>query len=258
MKGHSYGNIPCKKCGKTHEHPRGALGKTLNFRNPEERNWKIGQGNKGKVFSTEHKEKLSLARKGTKLTEEERRKIKESVSATFGKYSEMEKSQKFGNFGDKNPMKRLDIRLKHCRQNPKKGHWGHTNPAKRLSVKKKLSLIARNRFKNESWLLKHIIVMRDSGFGFSSESRKHIALKEKAKLILMQHGFTTSLEYPVLVRKKWYIVDVVGLKNCSIAVECGKCEDKKLKDLESVFDEVWHIPYDANIDTTMPEVIKVD
>jgi len=62
MKGHNYGL--CRKCEATHEHPRGTLGKKLNWQNPEERVHKISIALKGRFKTTEHCKHLSEARRG--------------------------------------------------------------------------------------------------------------------------------------------------------------------------------------------------
>jgi len=70
----------------------------------------------------------------------------------------------------------------------------------------------------------------------------HEELKFKAKAQLEAMGFSTIKEdYPVFIEKKGksYVVDVVGLGDRSIAMECGECDVSKIWDLREVFDEVW-------------------
>jgi len=52
MKGHNYGDVPCRKCGKIHQNPRGMLGKK-----------RIG-GMTGKHHSETTKENMSKNRSG--------------------------------------------------------------------------------------------------------------------------------------------------------------------------------------------------
>ncbi|MCW4021152.1 MAG: hypothetical protein NWF14_08000 [Candidatus Bathyarchaeota archaeon] len=67
-------------------------------------------------------------------------------------------------------------------------------------------------------------------------------LIEKAKDILREKGFQEDQIHEEFGFKN-YRIDVVGWsRNKKIAVECGYCSQWKLKDLQTFFDEVIHLP----------------
>jgi len=81
-----------------------------------------------------------------------------------------------------------------------------------------------------------------------TESKKHLLLKELAKIILSKEfkKYEIKTEYKITTfNKKQYIVDVVGINNKkSVAIECGNLSTgSKLKDLSDYFDNIIHLPY---------------
>lgn len=245
MKGHNYGSILCRKCGEMHIHPRGMLSKKFTCRNPEERSRKISKKLTGKLKSVKHKLKIAASQTGKKHSAKSKEKIRVSVTNTFKNMTQKERSEKLGHHGEKNPSKRPEVRVKLRGKNPKKAQFGDSNPAKRLSVRLKISAAMKKRFKDEEWLKKHIITFRNNGFGYSSESIRHLNLKTRVKKALERCGYFCLLEHSVYA-KKWYIVDVVAFKEeSSIAVECGNCLENKLRNLKRVFNQVFHISYEV-------------
>lgn len=90
MKGHNYGL--CRKCGKTHTHPNGALGKKWSEEAKQKRSEAYqGRGNSfyGRKHTEETKAKISRANKGIIFTEEWKKQQSERMSGEgnpfFGK-----------------------------------------------------------------------------------------------------------------------------------------------------------------------------
>jgi len=83
------------------------------------------------------------------------------------------------------------------------------------------------------------------------ESREHFLLKRLAAewLVVVKGVRKVGFEIPVSINGKQYVVDVVGYKpGGSIAVECGRVNNRKLADLANCFSEVYVIPYNRVLD----------
>lgn len=63
MRGHNWGQ--CRKCGDTHVHPKGTLGKPFKCANPEERARKISASQKGKRLSQFTRDRISASKIGS-------------------------------------------------------------------------------------------------------------------------------------------------------------------------------------------------
>jgi hypothetical protein len=153
--------------------------------------------------------------------------------------------------GENNPAKRLDVRKKLSdKLTGRKTPWleGEMNPSKRPEVRQKISQGLLEHYKNDKWRENIYITQRKDGMGFSVESERHIKLKISAKKTLESDGFVVTLEKPIKLHGRWYIIDVFGEKeNMKVIVECGYITKEKLADLRSVFDDVRHIPYPEEI-----------
>jgi len=92
--------------------------------------------------------------------------------------------------------------------------------------------------------------------------KSHRKLIEFAQSVLLKEGFSKdeiftefvvySSNYP---RKQfhhgefYYKIDVVGIDNKRIwAVECGRINYPKLRELKEIFDKVLHIPYPYDLE----------
>ncbi len=81
----------------------------------------------------------------------------------------------------------------------------------------------------------------------------HTCLIERAKEILIQRGFKEGQIHEDFGFKD-HRIDVVGWnKDRKIAVECGHCDQNKLEDLRSFFDEVICLPYEDQTHKTTPD-----
>jgi len=83
--------------------------------------------------------------------------------------------------------------------------------------------------------------------------KNHEELKKLARRVLKDMGFRKEQikeeYYFHPVKGIRYMIDVVGISqhwekpHLWVAIECGKCKEKKKEDLKKFFDFVIHIPY---------------
>jgi len=238
MKGHNYDHgtgVVCKKCGKVHVSLLAEWSKI-----PK---------------TVEHKRHISDAKRGIVETQEHKNKIAAAIHAYLNNLSPEERRLKYTPKGP-NAAKRIDVRRKiSVALDGKKRPWstGELNPSKRPEVREKIRRKAKQRFMDKNWRDKQMIVVRDNGFGYSHESLRHVDLKEKVCKVLISNGFSVELEKVISTDNGCYIVDIFAQKNNrNIMIECGNCDDGKIKNLREMF-EVIHIPY--NEETNVEELL---
>lgn len=96
-----------------------------------------------------------------------------------------------------------------------------------------------------------------------NERQKHLILKEKARDMLLREGFSDNeifFEYKIpLKRKKYYKVDVIGIKeNNKIIIECGNITRKgKAEYLKNISNQFIHLKYESE-GNIKPITLEID
>jgi hypothetical protein len=272
FKGHNFSgsnrNIPCRKCGKFH-HLRCRKGENNSFfgkHHSDASKQKIALGNIGKSSYWKGKSRNTIKGENNPA---KRLAVRAKISA-YGKgrkkpwVSERNKNPSFiekvrkKRIGAKHPISQRA--LEHFRSIMSKALSGEKNPAKQPNARKKISDHLSGKPKTEAHKKALSVAITNlwasskyrNGLVFSQrsvESKKHHELKLTVKRFLEERGFHIRFEKPIMMDHKCYIIDVYGKKGTSlVAVECGTCDNEKLRALERIFTSVIHLPYGTQID----------
>jgi len=122
---------------------------------------------------------------------------------------------------------------------------GDKNPVRRLDVRIEMSKVIKKKWKENhgKWLATH----REHGFGWYCETKEHRELKTEVSEFLRTLWYSIRIEKIVKIKNKYYFIDVFGYKlNDYVVVECGGCSKNKILELKKRFKIVIHIPYDTS------------